>query len=69
MNKLPVYKGFTVDFRLKEFRKLDWIELDNDGIKYPRIKTTSFESQKGDRLLAEMIEKDLVPKNILVDLF
>ena len=42
--KLPVYKGYTVDYRLKEFRNL------TPGIVFDII---SFNSPKGRQLLNE----------------
>ena len=66
MNKLPEYKDYTVDFRLKEFRKVLW-----NSKKYPEgwIDYIQFDSDKGDKLLAEMIKKNLVPKEVLINLF
>lgn len=42
MRKLPVYKGFTVDFRLKEFRK---------AIVGETLEFVPFDSPKGQKLL------------------
>ncbi len=44
--KLPEFKGYTVDFRLREFRKVDR----SRGIEF--IK---FDTEKGYYLLSEMI--------------
>ena len=53
---LPIYKGYTVDYRCKEFRKVD-----DDGC----LAWFPFQEELGDRLLAEMIEKGLVPNETL----
>ena len=45
--KLPTFKGYTVDMRLKEFRSLE------PG-KKPEF--LSFDSERGDMLLVELIE-------------
>ena len=60
MNILPTYKGYTVDYRLKQFRK---VPLDS----LPEF--VEFDSDKGDRLLTQMIRKNLVPTEVLVNLF
>jgi hypothetical protein len=56
--KLDVFKGYTVDFRLKEFRKME----------YPKkIEFIAFQTPKGKRLLAQYIakqEKEFRRKNI-----
>lgn len=44
--KLPTYRGYTVDVRLKEFR---WLEY---GKRWEIIR---FDSPKGDVLLAKFI--------------
>lgn len=44
--RLPVFKGYTVDARLKEFRKAD------TGRK--KIEFVPFDSRKGKKLLEEM---------------
>jgi len=41
--KLPVFMGYTLDFRLKEFRKFN--------LKYRTIEFINFESEKGKRIL------------------
>ena len=46
MRALPVYKGYTVDARLRQFRKVS-----PDGIEF-----LEFSSQVGDSLLGEYIE-------------
>ena len=45
MNELPVYKGWTVDFRLREFRFV----YENKEIAF-----VSFESNEGMDLLIQM---------------
>ena len=60
MNILPTYKGYTVDYRLKQFRK---IPLD----RLPEF--VDFDSEKGDELLTQMIKKNLVQKEVLVNMF
>lgn len=42
MRKLPVYKGYTADFRLKEFRKV---------IYGKALQFVPFRSPKGQKLL------------------
>ena len=44
---LPIFKGWTVDARLKEFRKMD-INV------FPNF--ISFDSEKGDRILTQYIK-------------
>jgi len=43
MNILPKYKGYTIDLRLKEIRKLNTMEF------------LSFDSDKGDKILTSYI--------------
>ncbi len=43
---LPTFKGYTVDFRLKEFRKVD--------MSIPSIEFIPFDSPKGRELLKEL---------------
>lgn len=57
MGKLPTYKGYIVDYRLKQFRS----QPEDHGI----IKFIDFESEKGDELLTEMIGMNLVPEHVL----
>ena len=61
---LPTYKGYTVDYRLKQFRGCQggW---ENHGV----IEFIDFDSEKGDEILTEMIKKNLVPNEILSKLF
>ena len=44
---LPTFKGYTVDMRLREFRKVVWGE---------EIEFLSFESAKGKRLLIAFLQ-------------
>ncbi len=46
--ELPTFKGFTIDLRLREFRKVD---VFNGGIKF-----IPFDSPKGKELLGQMRE-------------
>ena len=46
MKALPVFKGYTVDARLRQFRKVS-----TEGIKF-----IDFSSSEGDELLGEYIE-------------
>ena len=46
VKKLPVFKGYTVDVRLKQFRKVN-----AQGIQF-----LDFDSPEGDRLLAQYID-------------
>jgi len=47
--KLPEFKGYTIDFRLGQFRKVD--------IKNQTIEFIDFSSQKGRILLTDYYEK------------
>lgn len=47
VTKLPVFKGYTVDERLKEFRR---VIMHDEG---PSMEFTSFDSPKGQELLSE----------------
>jgi hypothetical protein len=50
---------------MKQFRKATFTKAG-----YPdKIEFLDFDTEKGDRLLGEMIEKGLVPNHILVSLF
>jgi hypothetical protein len=49
ITKLPEFKGYTVDERLKQFRKVDR--------KKPDIEFIDFDSEKGKKLLAEYEER------------
>jgi len=46
MRALPTFKGYTVDERLGEFRKVDR--------SIPSMEFISFDSEKGQKLLLEM---------------
>ncbi len=46
-NILPTFKGYTIDIRLKQFRKI------RQGAK---IRFIDFDSPKGDKLLAKYVE-------------
>src|SRR5437870_4155309 len=59
MRKLPVFVGYTVDFKLQEFRKLEYNSV-------PEF--ISFNSAKGRRLLKALRKETimkLLPKDIL----
>ena len=45
IRRLPTFQGYTIDVRLKEFRKVEWDRL-------PEF--TAFESEDGRKILAEM---------------
>jgi hypothetical protein len=55
MAELPKFKGYTVDFRLKEFRKMEYGK---------KSETIDFDSPKGVRLLSEYYDKHGVPDNV-----
>jgi hypothetical protein len=63
--KLQKYKNYTVDYRLKQFRRVSFTKKGFPG----KIEFLNFDSEKGDRLLGQMIKKNLVPDNILSELF
>lgn len=70
--KLPEYKGYTVDYRLREFRKIVPMKRKFDDLckcQHNSIEYISFDSDKGDKLLCEMIKKNLVPEVILSTIF
>lgn len=46
MNKLQTYKGYTIDERLEQFRK---VKYDKNG--NPSIEFITFDSEKGKALL------------------
>ena len=48
MRVLPVFKGYTVDARLRQFRKV------TRGHGWPSIEFIEFDSPKGRRLLRQM---------------
>ena len=57
---LQTYKDYTVDYRLRQFRRCEggW---ENHGL----IEFIDFASEEGDRLLVEMLEQGLVPDEAL----
>ena len=48
--ELPIFKGYTVDKRLKQFRKVDRNK--------PSIQFVDFDSEQGQELLQEMQDSD-----------
>ncbi len=48
VKELPTFKGYTVDEKLKQFRKVD--------MDKPSIDFVDFDSEKGQELLAEYEE-------------
>jgi len=52
VTKLQVFKGYTVDFRLREFRK---------AIPDKCLEFVAFDSSKGNRLLAQMGKENSWP--------
>ena len=51
VNELPKYKGYTVDYRLKEFRKLKAYG------PHPEFTIVSFNNPKGREMLNEYEDK------------
>lgn len=49
VTKLPEFKGYTVDKKLRQFRKVDRSQ--------PSIDFVDFDSEKGQELLAEYEEQ------------
>ncbi len=47
--KLPEYKGYTIDFKLNQFRKVNGENL--------KIEFIDFNSEEGEKLLNEYIEQ------------
>lgn len=62
MSKLPTYKGYTVDYRLRQFRRVHPGDCVCGG---GEIEFIDFASKEGDALLAEMILENLVPRDVL----
>ena len=64
VKRLPVFRGFTVDARLRQFRKADLAT----GIKF-----VDFDSEEGDALLAELVGSidagSEEGRSFLIDLF
>jgi CheY-like chemotaxis protein len=59
VNALPVWKGFTVDYRLREFRKADWPE---------ELSFISFASPMGYKMLCEYeesLEEERIGQNTI----
>ena len=50
VTKLPEFKGYTVDERLKQFRKVD--------MEKPSIEFVDFDSDEGQELLAEYEDQE-----------
>lgn len=50
MNKLPIYQGYSVDFRLKEFRK---------AIFGKALEFIPFESEAGQKLMTGFLKTAL----------
>ena len=50
VTKLPEFKGYTIDGRLRQFRKVD-----RSG-ENPSIEFVDFDSEEGEKLLEEMNE-------------
>jgi hypothetical protein len=50
VTKLPEFKGYTVDERLKQFRKVDH--------EKPSIEFVEFNSEKGKKLLDEYEDQE-----------
>lgn len=61
--ELQTYKGWSVDYRLREFRQT---AVQGDD---PVLMTMEFDSDGGDDLLTEMIVNGLVPQDRLSNLF
>ena len=57
---LQTYKDYTVDYRLRQFRRCEG-RWENHGL----IEFIDFTSEEGDRLLTEMLEQGLVPDEAL----
>ena len=47
MRKLPTYKGYTVDLRLKEFRKAEYGKA---------LEFLPFDSEKGKKMVTEFLK-------------
>lgn len=45
MDKLPEFNGYTIDFRLKQFRKVDREKF--------KIEFIDFNSKRGEKILEE----------------
>jgi hypothetical protein len=51
VRKLPEFRGYTVDERLRQFRKVD------RSSENPSIEFVEFDSEEGEKLLEEMEEE------------
>ena len=60
---LQTYKDYTVDYRLRQFRRCEggW---NNHGA----IEFIDFKSEEGEQLLAEMLDQALIPDEQLCHL-
>jgi hypothetical protein len=56
MGKLPTYKGYTVDYRLKQFRL---VHPGNCVCGGGDIEFIDFDSERGGELLAEMAREGM----------
>ena len=56
---LPVFRGWTVDVRLRQFRRVFW---EPDGSPGP-VEFLDFSSEEGDALLVDYI-KSLPPEEL-----
>ena len=63
---LQEYKGYTVDYRLWQFRLVHPGDCVCGG---GEIEFIDFKSEKGDALLCEMLAQHLVPEDKLDSLF
>jgi hypothetical protein len=54
---LPVFRGYFVDGRLKQFRSAVFIDPDSDGFDdLPIIEFVSFDSEKGQELISAIFD-------------
>ena len=53
--QLPTYNGYTIDRRLRQFRKVSCAAHGDSG-EFPGIEFIDFDSEKGQELLLEMQE-------------
>ena len=60
---LPTYKDYTVDFRLRQFRRCE-----GGWEHHGEIEFIDFRSEEGEQLLAEMLDQALIPDEQLWDL-
>ena len=49
LRQLPTHEGFTIDERLREFRRVTW-----DAKGNPAMDFVPFDSDEGERLLATL---------------